>query len=203
MQEYNQLGFIGRFRPFHIGAFELLYTGCKKAQEVIIGIGSANKYNERNPFTANEAQEMIDAALKPHVSNYRFVQIPDSGHLPGGENGKIWIPTIKREFGTLDAMVSGNPYVQSLLANHYKTIQPKEIMQPQALIPIKATIVRNALVNDANWQQYVPPQVATYIQQNGLDRRIREEFGEKLINQTNIPHLEETHDEEQRHVRMA
>ena len=41
------IGLIGRFKPLHLGASVLLESACEKAEKVIIGIGSSNKYNIR------------------------------------------------------------------------------------------------------------------------------------------------------------
>lgn len=59
MKTLGAVGFIGRFKPLHNGAALALETLCEQADKVKIGIGSVNKYNLRNPFTAEESQEMI------------------------------------------------------------------------------------------------------------------------------------------------
>ena len=62
-KQLGRVGLVGRFKPLHIGGFNLLDEACKKSDYVIIGIGSVNKYNSRNPFTPVETRQMIQRAL--------------------------------------------------------------------------------------------------------------------------------------------
>lgn len=55
-KKFRKLGAIGRFKPLHLGAAAMLEALCENAEEVVIGIGSSNKYNLRNPFTAEESR---------------------------------------------------------------------------------------------------------------------------------------------------
>ena len=56
-EKLGRVGFIGRFKPLHKAAAIVLEEICKRSDHVIIGIGSANKYNYRNPFTAELSDE--------------------------------------------------------------------------------------------------------------------------------------------------
>ena len=67
----GRVGFIGRFKPLHWGGARALDALCSQATHVMIGIGSANKHNARNPFSAEETQEMLDAYLRPRHSRHR------------------------------------------------------------------------------------------------------------------------------------
>ena len=46
---------------------------------------------------------------------------------------------------------------------------------------VRASLVRNALVKNEDWQTLVPPVVAEYIQKNKLDERVRSDFGEAIL----------------------
>ena len=55
---------IGRFQPFHLGHLEAVNFALSKVDQLYIGIGSSNKSNElRNPFTADERNQMIKSSL--------------------------------------------------------------------------------------------------------------------------------------------
>ncbi|HLP79413.1 MAG TPA: hypothetical protein VK158_02160 [Acidobacteriota bacterium] len=201
-QKYKSLGFIGRFKPFHNGAFQLLYHGCKAADSVVIGIGSPNKYNIHNPFTYEETTQMIDQSLKPFVNNYRFVAIADSGHIPGQESGAQWVQTVREEFTGVDAMVSGNPLVGKLLEPHYTIVKPKDLIgEYPALDSMKATRVRNAMARGDLWIPLVPQLVATYLIQHKIIDRFRAEFAEATLLKTSLSAKEETAQGELERVR--
>lgn len=71
--------FIGRFAPFHRGHFSIVEEAMKQLDELVIVVGSAgNSRSTRNPLTAQERVDIIDASLpddyKPRV---RYALAPD------------------------------------------------------------------------------------------------------------------------------
>jgi len=71
--------FIGRFQPFHKGHAEQIRLIFKKYEEIIIGIGSAQRsHTIKNPFTAAERAAMIKEFLKDEgINNYQISEIRD------------------------------------------------------------------------------------------------------------------------------
>ena len=177
--KFEKLGLIGRFKPLHLGGAGLLEEACKQSSEVIIGIGSANKYDLRNPFTAQESEDMIRACIKS--PNYEILYIPDFGHIPGYESGQEWAGYIKSWFGELDAFVSGNLYVTELLKPSYKIIHPNELIPREKQIELHATKVRIEMANGEGWRDLVPDEVEHYIDRNGLLERFRKEYGSETL----------------------
>ncbi|MBR9703450.1 hypothetical protein GOV10_05395 [Candidatus Woesearchaeota archaeon] len=171
---------VGRFRPPHLGAVKMLEILCKYSREVVIGIGSANKYDVRNPFTAAETKEMLDYVLGPQFTNYRVVLIDDYGHCAGGEDGHLWREAVKETMGELDYFISGNPYVQSLLKDYYEIVNSLDVVR-EFYVPIvtKGSAVRSSIAKGGwDWQSSVPPAVSEYITSRGLDKRLQRDFPE-------------------------
>jgi nicotinamide-nucleotide adenylyltransferase len=166
----GRIGMVARWRPVHLGQAAVLQALCDRAEEVLIGIGSANRYNLRNPFTAEETMTMIRLALDGR-DNYTLLPIPDL------DDGPRWRKMILEMFGSLDLFVTENPYVTSLLAQDYTVIRPVSLIPDDQKIAINGTMVRRAMAEGAGWQEMVPSAVATYITQNQLDQRFRHEFG--------------------------
>ena len=81
MIDLGRTGVIGRFKPLHNGGAMMLEAICRQAAHVTIGIGSSNKYNIRNPFTAAESEEMVRAFLADSYANYDIIHIPDFAHV--------------------------------------------------------------------------------------------------------------------------
>tara|TARA_Y100000310_G_scaffold265423_1_gene276458 strand:- start:1004 stop:1627 length:624 start_codon:yes stop_codon:yes gene_type:complete len=182
----GRVGFIGRFKPLHNGASVLLESLCENAEHVTIGIGSVNKYNLRNPFTAEETEGMIEAFLEDRFSNYSIVKIPDSGHIPEFKDGRKWKQDILENFGELDHFVSGNDYVRSLLKDQYDLIVPWEVVPRDKWTRLRATRVRYEMACETDWRKLVPDSVAKYIVDNGIDFRFRDEFGLQTIAMVNF-----------------
>jgi nicotinamide mononucleotide adenylyltransferase len=182
--KYDRLGLVGRFRPLHLGGAKLLESVCNSAQHVVIGIGSCNpeSYGYRNPFTANEAEDMIREYSSGRFSNYEIVHVPDFGHIPKYRDGQKWVEHIVDNFGSLDGFVSGNDYVKNLLEDHYTIIHPKDIIPKDELIESKGSIVRLMMAKgDLGWRHMVPTEVGLYLVENNLVERFRKEFGEETI----------------------
>lgn len=176
-KELGIAGTVARFKPVHKAHAAMLESICESAEHVYIGLGSCNKYDYRNPFTAYESAEMIDCVLKPNFSNYSFIEIPDLGH------GPRWREQALRLFGTLDSFVTANDYVDSLLKDVYKVVPTLSIIPEEKRAPINATMVRVALARGEPWEELVPTSVADYIKKHSLDERFCREFGLETIAQ--------------------
>jgi len=179
--KYKKIGIVGRFKPLHLGGASLLSSACENADEVIIGIGSSNKYNVRNPFTAEESKEMIDEFLKKKYSNYNIIFVPDFGHLVGCEDGQKWKEYVFEKFGQVEVFVSGNDFVKNLLKEKYKVLNPEEIIPKDKSIKLRASLVRNQMAKGEDWESLVPSEVADYLIKHKLVERFNEEFGKETL----------------------
>lgn len=66
---YKYLVFIGRFQPFHVGHKSVVDEALKRADNVIMLIGSANLPRSlRNPFTVEERTQMIKGAYSDEAA---------------------------------------------------------------------------------------------------------------------------------------
>jgi len=83
--------FIGRFQPFHNGHAEQIRLISKKYEEIIIGIGSAQRsHTIENPFTAAERTVMIKEFLKDEdIKNYQIFEIRDLNVIWSSNNTNL------------------------------------------------------------------------------------------------------------------
>ncbi len=170
MARWGRLGMIARWKPVHLGHAAVLRAMCRAADAVVVGVGSANRYDARNPFTPGETEEMIRLAL-PGAKNYTLLRVPDLG------DGPRWRELAAGLLGPLDLYLTDNGYVRQLMAQHYEVRRPVELLAPGERVPLSGTQVREAMARGPGWRGMVPPSVARYIEQNGLDARFRREFG--------------------------
>ena len=148
----------------------MLRALCADAHEALLGIGSSNRYNARNPFTLTETEDMLRLALDGR-ENARLVPVPDL------DDGPRWRLMLLDLFGPLDLFVTDNPYVANLLKDDYPLRRPVELVPLNERVRIDGSMVRAAMARGERWQAWVPDRVAEYIQSNGLDVRFRKEFG--------------------------
>jgi cytidyltransferase-like protein len=201
-RDFVKVGVIGRFKPLHNGGKVMLETLCEKAEHVIIGIGSTNKYNVRNPFTAEESKEMIEKTLMPEYNNFSFVYIPDFAHVADYSDGSRWSKEITKQYGSMDGFFSGDAYVTELLKEHYHIIQPQDIIPEEKMIKLRASQVRlEVALNDEHWKEHVPEEVTKYLEKNHLVERFRQQFGQATISQLqHKPSLSESESLEQEKI---
>lgn len=161
---------IARWKPVHLGHAAILRAVCNSGEAALLGIGSSNRYNARNPFTLEETREMIQLVLAEY-SNFQLIPVPDL------DDGPRWRALVQDLFGALDVFVTENPYVTSLLRDDYRVLRPVELIPPRERVPAEGSAVRRAMARGEGWESLVPTAVAEYIKSNKLDVRFREEFG--------------------------
>jgi nicotinamide-nucleotide adenylyltransferase len=164
------IGMVARWQPVHRGHVPVLYALCDRASQVLIGIGSSNRYDLRNPFTLEERADMIRLALAGR-GNYTLIPVPDL------DDGPRWRAMVIELFGPLDRFVTANPYVSSLLTADYRVIRPVELVPEDKRVAIDGTMVRKEMACGDGWRELVPHEVADYIAAKQLDDRFRREFG--------------------------
>jgi len=177
MTTFTCLGMVARWKPVHKGHLPVLRALCREAGHALIGIGSSNRYNLRNPFTLEETTDMLRLAMEG-FDNYTLIPVPDL------DDGPRWRAMILELFGTLDAFVTDNPYVIHLLENDYHVIRPVSLVPLNERIALDGTQVRHAMACGQGWQELVPESVAAYIAKHRLDERFRREFGLEALAQT-------------------
>ncbi|MBN1967192.1 MAG: hypothetical protein JW910_21240 [Anaerolineae bacterium] len=161
---------VARWQPVHKGHLPVLRALCRRADRALIGIGSANRYNLRSPFTLEETADTIRLALDG-IANYTLVPVPDL------DDGPRWRGMVIDLFGDLNLFVTENPYVASLLGDHYRIVRPVELVPPGERVPVDGSLVRRRMARGEDWQALVPEAVVDYIVTRQLDERFRREFG--------------------------
>ncbi len=161
---------MARFKPVHLGHAAVLRGLLAQAESVQVGMGSANAYDLRNPWSAAESKAML-ALVTPDASRLTLHDIPDLG------DGPRWRALVCATLGPLDAFVTANPYVRSLLAGAYHVVHPVQFVPVPERVRVDGTEVRRRLALGADWQALVPPAVATYLCTHGLVERFQREFG--------------------------
>jgi nicotinamide mononucleotide adenylyltransferase len=161
---------VARWKPVHRGHAAVLRALGARAEHVLLGIGSANRLNARNPFTVAETRDMLERVLG-QPSNVTLLEVPDL------DDGPRWRAMVVELFGSLDAFVTANPYVAGLLADDYRIVHPVDLVPVTERVPIDGTGVRREMARGEGWRALVPHEVATYIEERGLDRRFRSTFG--------------------------
>ena len=170
----RRIAMVARWRPVHRIHAAILRGLCQRADRVVIGIGSSNRYNAANPFTPAETAEMIRLVVPDMEDRLELLEIPDLG------DGPRWAEMVRHMMAPLDLFVSANAWVRDLVAEFWPVVHPIHFIPEQQRAPISGTRVRQAMARDEAWQELVPGEVAAYIQSQELDTRLRLEFGDEI-----------------------
>lgn len=166
----DRLAMIARWKPPHLGHAAVLRALAEYAQEVCVGIGSSNRFDAENPWTATETREMLGLLLSDHP-HVRVLEVPDLG------DGPRWRAMVVDMLGPLDLFVTANRYVRDLLREDYRVVHPVHLVPPEARVAVDGTMVRRAMLSGGDWRCLVPPEIAAHLESRGLVERFRRDFG--------------------------
>lgn len=172
---WKRIAMIARWKPVHLGHAAVLAALAAHAEEVVIGIGSSNRHNAKNPFTAAETREMLRLVTgdRPGIA---IIDVPDL------DDGPRWRKMVVEMLGPLDAYFTANGYVRSLLLADYHVIHPVHLVPPEERVRVDGTMARAAMARGGGeWRRLVPEPVAAHIEETGLLDRFRREFGDEIL----------------------
>lgn len=154
----------GRFQTFHIGHESLVETGLKLCDRVLILIGSAQESGtERNPYDVNTRTEMLKA-IYGYEPNILIHSIPDLSNENDirPEWGRYLIDNVDRYiYKAPELMIYGNDESRSKWFDPEDIRDTSEFIVNRGRIPISATMVRKAMVEDKRkeWMSMVNPKL--------------------------------------------
>ena len=69
---------LARLQPIHNGHLELIEQACDENDRVFILIGSADKFNKRNPIPINLRKQLAEEALEELAKKYAIANAKDA-----------------------------------------------------------------------------------------------------------------------------
>lgn len=159
---------IGRFQPFHKGHMHVIERIAEEVDEIIIGIGSAQKSHcLSNPFTAGERLMMIRNSLEEadFKKNYYIIPINDVN------NNSLWVSHVKSLTPPFHRVYSGNPLVKRLFKEAGKEIATPPPFNRRVY---SGTEIRRRILMGESWEHLVPEAVVKVIREVDGENRIRE-----------------------------
>ena len=150
---------IGRFQPpclHHLDFIqEVVSSGVK---ELLIGVGDSGIVDNKNFLTANQVKELLISNLDKLNFPYQIQIIPDIHNPPKyADHVNTFFPFIN-ESNT--CLFTDNTYTSDCFTNYDHSFE--HIIQ--TIFPIRATDIRQMIVNnDSSWQSFVPQNVIDFI----------------------------------------
>lgn len=138
---------LGRFQPPHRGHLDVIEKTAKRADEVVVVIGSAQaSYTLTDPFTAGERFEMLRAAFAERgLANVVLVPVADINRH------NEWVAYVEGLVPEFDEVVTSNPVTELLFKRAgYRVRREKLIERPQLEGKrIRARLAKGEKVADA------------------------------------------------------
>lgn len=160
---------IGRFQPPHLGHTEIAKQILKEVDELIVGIGSAQKsHTFENPFTAGERILMISKALTEagvNLSRVHVIPIPDV------DNHAIWVSHVISLSPPFSIVYSGNPLVKRLFKEAgFEVKTPPPFKRKEYW----GTEIRDRMIKGKNWERLVPKSVLEVMKEIKAVERLKD-----------------------------
>jgi nicotinamide-nucleotide adenylyltransferase len=148
--------FIGRFQPFHKGHLLLIKNVTSSYEKITIGIGSSQySHTVENPFSEEERKLMITKTLHAEgIMNYSIVAIPDIHDPPN------WVNHVCSIVTDFDVVLTNNLLTKELFEKKGYLVVSTPYFNPQQYC---GRTIRNRIINDKSWKEFVPKQVAQVI----------------------------------------
>jgi len=155
--------YIGRFQPFHNGHLTVIDRITKEADELIIGIGSAQlSHDLENPFTAGERVLMITRALVGLSRPFYVIPIEDI------KRNALWVAHIISMTPPFDIVYTSNPLVIRLFSEAGIPVCSPDMFKRESH---SGTSIRERMRAGESWESLVPPCVVDVISEiDGIDR---------------------------------
>jgi nicotinamide-nucleotide adenylyltransferase len=140
---------IGRFQPFHLGHLDAILFGLARVDNLLIGIGSSNRQNEkRNPFSSAERKEMILSSIDPSIADrVKIFNIPDV------DNHEKWTYEIDQIVPKYDTVFSNDEFTKTLFEERQIDVIQVTLKDREKF---SGTNIRQLIMDDKNWQDLVP-----------------------------------------------
>ncbi len=159
--------YIGRFQPYHLGHDAVIRQIAKKAEDLIIAIGSAQKsHTPDDPFTAGERMMMLVDSLRGQME-VPFYVIP----LEDVERNSVWVSNVKSMTPPFDVAYSNNPLVTRLFKEAGVKVRHSPLFKRNEY---SGTEIRRRMVAGERWEHLVPKAVVRIVREVRGVQRLRE-----------------------------
>jgi nicotinamide-nucleotide adenylyltransferase len=152
--------------PYHNGHQYVLRNIARTADDIVIGVGSAQLSHEpANPFTAGERVLMITGALKDLGCPFYIIPIEDI------KRNALWVAHVRSMSPPFDLIYSSNPLVVRLFAEEGLKVESPAMYERESH---SGTEIRRRILKGEPWEHLVPPAVARVIHEIDGVQRIRQ-----------------------------
>jgi nicotinamide-nucleotide adenylyltransferase len=157
--------YVGRFQPYHLGHHSVLKKIAKEVDEVVVGVGSAQRSHEiENPFTAGERISMISRSLRDMEIIHYVIPLEDM------QRDSVWVAHVKSMCPSFDVVYSNNPLVGRLFEESGIDVKRSPLFRRGVY---SGTEIRKRMLGGERWEHLVTEPVVDVIEKIGGVERVR------------------------------
>ncbi len=158
--------YIGRFQPYHLGHQQVLEQISQEADEIVIGIGSAQlSHTTSDPFTSGERVMMITRSLQHLIKVLYVIPIEDI------RRNAVWVAHVCSMTPHFDVVHTNNPYTIRLFEESGFKVKQSPLYQREKF---SGTEIRRRMLSDEPWEHLVPIAVVNVIKEIDGVRRLKD-----------------------------
>lgn len=150
MKHYQRGLLVGRFQPFHNGHLYLIRHALKRVNSLIIGIGSANIYDENNPLHYEERKAIIEKVIKEEKI---FHLIDSIIAVNDYYDDNLWYEYIVKKIGKINVVVGNNEWTNRIFESRKHSILRVGYYKRYLYEGEK---IRRLIKEKKNWQNRLP-----------------------------------------------
>lgn len=157
MKKYNTGIVIGRFQPFHLGHKFLIDEALKVCEQIIVGIGSSNIIDEKNPYSYKKREHILTTFIEKEGLSEKIIDvIPIVDH----PDDQIWLEKILKQTASFDVAIGDNAWVNDIFEKAGITVVRVGFHKRDILEGKK---IRRLIKAHEKWQDRVPEYLINII----------------------------------------
>ncbi len=157
MKKYKVGLVIGRFQPFHNGHVYLFEKAFDQCERIIIGVGSANRKNKNNPWSAHERRLMLEKFINKSGYGDRVLKIVNLDDNPDDD---IWFENLFKKTGPFNVTLGNNEWNNEIIKRHGIDVIYTGLHNREELEGYK---IRALMLSKKNWKNRVPQYLVSLI----------------------------------------
>jgi nicotinamide-nucleotide adenylyltransferase len=148
---------VGRFQPFHLGHKYLIERALEICENIIIGIGSSNISDAKNPYSYLKRKRFVQEFINDEGISPRVVKIVAVSDYP---DDSVWFSQLIKTTGKIDVSIGDNEWVNGIFENENIPIVRIGYFKRRTL---EGTKIRKLIIEKGQWEDKVPASIKALI----------------------------------------
>lgn len=156
---------VGRFQPFHKGHLFLIKKSLAESEKIVIGIGSANIHDDKNPLDYETREKIIKSVFyKEKILDKLAKIVPLDDYF----DDEKWRSNLSKKVGRFDIVVGNNEWVNRILESKGHKISRYGYFKRYLY---EGERIRNLMAEKKKWQDRVPKYLVNFLKYAMIDIR--------------------------------